>query len=87
MPKKPVVQLSPIRTIDFLPVETEERLKLTRFFKTIGEFMETDIEVVEVTTLRVKVSRNRADVITMISKVAAKQKRKEKERNVSNSKK
>ena len=82
MSRKPV-QLSPLRTIDFPPVETEERLKLTRFFKTIGEFMETDIEVVEVTTLRVKVSRNRTDVIAILSKIAAKQKQKEKERNVS----
>ena len=86
MSRKPV-QLSPLRTIDFPPVETEERLKLTRFFKTIGEFMETDIEVVEVTTLRVKVSRNRTDVIAILSKIAAKQKQKEKERNVSSSSK
>lgn len=86
MSRKPV-QLSPIRTIDFPPIEVEEKVKLIRFFKTIGEFMEADIEVIEVTTLRVKVSRNRADVVTMISKVAAQQKKKEKEQDVSNSNK
>ncbi len=83
MPRKPV-QLSPVRTIDFPPVEVEEKVKLTRFFKTIGEFMETDIEVIEVTTLRVKVSRARVDVITMISKVAAQQKKKERDVSSSN---
>jgi len=79
MPRKSA-QLSPIRTIDFPSIEVEEKVKLTRFFKTIGEFMEADIEVIEVTALRVKVSRDRADVITIISKVLAKQKQNEKER-------
>ena len=73
-------QLSLIRTIDFPSIEVEEKVKLTRFFKTIGEFMEADIEVIEVTALRVKVSRDRADVITIISKVLDKQKQNEKER-------
>ena len=79
MPRKPV-QLSPLRTIDFPAVEVEEKVKLKQFFNTIGEFMEADIGVIEVTALRVKVSRDRADVITIISKVLAKQKQNEKER-------
>ncbi len=79
MSKTPV-QLSPLRSIDFPPVEVEDKVRLTRFFKTIGEFMEADIEVVEVITLQVRVSRNRADVIAIISKVAAKQKQLAKEK-------
>ena len=71
--------LFPTKKIDFPAVGPTDKVKLTRFFETIGEFMETDIEVTEVTTMQVVVDASRSDVVTIISKVAANEKRKAKE--------
>ena len=76
---KKMTPLIQYKNIDFPPVGPTDKVKLTRFFETIGEFMETDIEVEEVTTMRVKVNASRPDVITMINKVASNERRKEKE--------
>ena len=63
--------------IDFPPVGNTEKLKLQRFIKTTSEFMEVDFEIEEVTAIRVSVAAERQDVATLLRKVAANEKRKQ----------
>ena len=65
------------KCVDFPPVENTEKIKLQRFLKTTSEFMDVDFEIEEVTIIRVTVDADRPDVITMISKVASNEKRKQ----------
>ncbi len=67
-----------VKCVDFPPVGNTEKIKLQRFLKTTSEFMEVEFEVEEVTMLRVIVDADRPDVVTIISKVAANEKRKQK---------
>ena len=63
--------------VDFPPVGNTEKLKLQRFIKTTSEFMEVDFEIEEVTAIRVSVAAERQDVATLLRKVAANEKRKQ----------
>ena len=63
--------------VDFPPVGNTEKLKLQRFIKTTGDFMEVEFEIEEVTVIRVRVPASRQDVATMLRKVAANEKRKQ----------
>jgi hypothetical protein len=71
--------LVPTKCIDFPPVAAQEKLKLQRFLKSTGEFMEVDFEIEEVTIIRVSVAAARADVVTILNKVAANEKKKQRE--------
>jgi hypothetical protein len=68
----------PVKKIQFPAMEPAELAKLTKFLETTGQFMEVGIRVVEVTTVTAIVDAERADVVTILNKVAANEKIKQK---------
>jgi hypothetical protein len=65
-----------IKKVLFPPVGPEEEAKLTRFLNTTGEFMDVALAVKKVTIIEVQVNAERADVVTVLSKIAAAEKKK-----------
>lgn len=65
-----------VKKIQFPAMEPEALAKLTQFLETTGEFMGVGIRVVEVTTVQAIVDSERADVITILNKVAMNEKKK-----------
>jgi hypothetical protein len=65
------------KTITFPPANADEEAKIRRFLKTVGEFMGVDLEPQLVTIVGVEVPMDRPDVITVLNKAAAGQKKKE----------
>lgn len=67
----------------FPPVNAEGKVKLQRFLKTVSEFMDVEIEVAEVTIIRATPEEGRLDVLTVLNKIAANEKKKnQKEKSV-----
>ncbi len=59
-------------TIQFPPATAEQEVKLERFIKTVGEFMDGEIVIEKVTIIQAKVLSERQDIATILRKVAAK---------------
>lgn len=66
------------RTIQFPPLEVNEATQILKFLPTMAEFMDAEItareEVIKI--LRVDVPIDRADVITILNKLADSKKKK-----------
>jgi hypothetical protein len=64
------------KKVVFPAVRGEARAKLDRFLKNVGEFMDVEIDLHETVIVEAEVDADRQDVVTILTKVAANEKRK-----------
>ena len=64
------------KSIDFPLLGATEEAKLKRFLETASEFMDAEIETELMTVVVAKVDESRKDVVTVLTRVQAAQKKK-----------
>jgi len=65
--------------VDYPPMDAKEEAKLKRFLETASEFMNAEIDTELMTVVVAKVDADRKDVVTVLTKIQAAQKKKVKE--------
>ena len=65
------------KQIVFPPMDAQEEAKFRRFLTTTGEFMGVELESELMTVITVKVPGDRPDVVTVMNKLAAANKKRQ----------
>lgn len=64
-------------SVQFPPADQESKKKLTAFLENVSEFMAAPIKITKVTIIQAEVIGDRPDVMTILNKVAEREKKKE----------